>query len=459
MIQRAKTFAGRDLLFLGILSAAAFAVGLREIYNYGYIGQDFIKHRNVILSFPGSYSYAETNPPGLYLFASFVRHHVSSAHYLEAVALAFLSFNTLALWIIYWFLWRGISLPALRYSAALFVTFVPFRVIHSVVIAADAFTLPVFALVALFTLRLLGNPRSYLSWAAISVSLCAGMLCKYTFAGLLPPVALLLAIGIWRSPAKGGRLRWGAVGVMALALPAGLLAFQLRECERANGVLTNGQWPPKGTPPAMRWSDILTLQRSDLALLSAPEFAKGELFGFRSYSYPGLLHVSSVTDILGFSQPPPATLPRDWDRRTQEAITRTRSTRSQVLQEASVRWCIVYSALAVVGSLYCLCLSALSLPFRKPYLPEETVVITALAAGFYAPIFLNLHRVAFPYLLGYWLPRLVLPALVVFYGLGFVLLDLAARNLERPFPGRNLFLYVFAGYTLVACLLFVGFLT
>jgi hypothetical protein len=48
----------------------------------------------------------------------------------------------------------------------------------------------------------------------------------------------------------------------------------------------------------------------------------------------------------------------------------------------------------------------------------------------------------------------VLPSLLVFFSLGFVLLDLAQRRFERLRP----LVPAVAVYTLVACLLFVGFL-
>src|SRR5208282_3952243 len=139
-IQGASPFSRRDMLLLGLLSAAGFALGLRGIIDYGYIGQDFYTHRVLIDTFPWSYSYMRTNPPGLYWFGSLIRARVGPAHYLDAIALAFLIFNSLALWIIYGFLWRGISSPRLRFAAAAFATFVPFRVIHAIVLAADAFT-------------------------------------------------------------------------------------------------------------------------------------------------------------------------------------------------------------------------------------------------------------------------------------------------------------------------------
>src|SRR5271157_994075 len=222
--QRARLFTGWDLLFLGLLSAAGFAVGLAGISHYGYIGQDFVYNRDGVLSFSQSFSYSKTNPPGFYWFGSFIHNHVSSAHYLEAIALGYLIFNSSALWIMYGLLWKGISTWQLRYAASAFATFVPFRVIHAVVLASDAFTVPFFALAAFFTLRLFENPRSVLSWAGISLSLCAGLLCKYTFVGLLPPVALLLAIAVRRRLPRGGRMPWVGIGILALALPTGVVA-------------------------------------------------------------------------------------------------------------------------------------------------------------------------------------------------------------------------------------------
>jgi hypothetical protein len=399
-----------------------------------------------------------TNPPGLYWFGSLVRNHLTSDHYLEAIALAFLVFNSSALWILYGFLWAAIWEWPLRYAAAAFATFVPFRVIHSVVLASDALTFPVFALAALFALRLYENPRRAASWAGLSLSLCAGMFCKYTFAGLLPPAGLLLAVAVARRLAGADRLRWGAVGVLALALPAAAFLLQIRECERLKGDVATGQWLPRGAPAVMRWSDILTPQRSDLRLLSAPEYRGGKLFGFRSYSYMGLLHVSSFTDVMNIFQPPPDTVPTDWESRTEDPVPKQRSALSQALQEGTVRLCIPFSALAVAGTLACVVLGAFSLLFGRALVADATLVLTALATGFYSTILFSLHRLGDPYTPGFWLPRLVLPALLVFFCLGFVLISLVNRRLGVPKRARNAILWLVSGYTLAACLAFIGFL-
>jgi len=66
--------------------------------------------------------------------------------------------------------------------------------------------------------------------------------------------------------------------------------------------------------------------------------------------------------------------------------------------------------------------------------------------------------VADPYAAGYWLPRLVLPALLIFFGLGFVMLDILYQHLERLQTALKPLLYVFTGCTAAACLLFLSFL-
>jgi hypothetical protein len=456
--ERGKLFSGADLMFLFAVSAAGFAVGLMGIRHYGYVGQDFVWNQWYVLGFPEKWSYALTNPPGFYWFGSLIRNHVGPDHWLEANALAYLILNTLALWIVYGLLWRCLSRTQLRYAAAAFATFVPFRVIHAVVLASDGFTLPIFAVAALFTFRLLGDPRSLLSWAGLSAGLLIGMFFKYTFAGLLPPIALVLGVAIWRRLPKGGRAPWIAVGILALALPSGALLIQARESAKANSYSSNGQWLPKGSPSVMRWSDMLMPKASDLRLLSAPDYLQGMLYGFRTYSYLGLLHVSSFTDVMNCFQPPPATVSPDWYPQTLDLKIRPRTRFSQALQTLSVRWCLLFSGLALVGTLYCIVRSGRWLALQDPAVADATVVLTALAIGFYSPIFLSLHRVTHPYTGGYFLPRLVLPAVLTFFCLGFVMLDDVCGCMERVKRSPGPLLFLASAYTLVACLLFVGFL-
>jgi len=456
--QRSGLFGKRDFLFLGLLTATGLILGLRAIVHYGYMGQDFPIHQGIILSYPAGYTYALTNPPGLYWLASFILHHISATYYLELTALLFLGLNTTGLCLFFRFIWQGIATWQLRYAAAAFITFVPLRVIHSIVIAADAFTIPAFALAALLTLRLLDDPRRVFSWIGLSLCLCVALVCKYTFVGLFPPLGLILAVAIARRLPKEGRLRWAVIGLAALLVPAGVFYREMRESEKVNGATTYGHWKVKGTPSVMRWQDILTVKTSDMAIFSAPEYIKGELYEFRKYSYPALVHVSALTDCLNFFQKLPPEVSTEWGRRTQHDFVRIRTARSQAFQTWSVRLGLPYSMLALVATLFCGALALQSLFSRKPLLPNATVVITALAAGYYGVILFNLPRVGDPYTAGYWLPRLVLPALVIFYALGFVLLDFVWQRLRRPGPIARGLLLAFTVLTAVVCAVFTGFL-
>jgi hypothetical protein len=448
-----------DWIFLGILSFLGFVLGLRAIYHDGYIGQDFTTHRDLILTFPQGYSYSATNPPGLYLFGALVRSLVGDRFYLQVIAKEFLVFNTLGLWVFYAFMRKGMASRQLWYAACAFVTFVPFRVIHSLVLASDAFTLPLFGVVALFTLRLFENPRDRISWIGLSAGLLSAMFCKYTFVGLLPPIALLLAVSIARNLRWNQWLRWSAIGGLALALPAGAFLFQIHEGRSSGASVTDRHWLPKGAPSVMRWRDILFLQESDVGILSSPDLKNGELSGIRNFSYLGLLHVSSFSDIGNFFQPPVGPRGTYLETHLPNQFLRTRSALSQALQVLSVRWCLIYSILAIAGTLTCTVACIPTLTGRKQVIRNQIVVLTSLAIGYYSMIFFSLPRLADPYSQGYWLPRLILPALLVFFILGFVMVDVVCGRIGPESRAVRVLLTGFASYTYVACILFIGFLS
>jgi hypothetical protein len=232
----------------------------------------------------------------------------------------------------------------------------------------------------------------------------------------------------------------------------------MKESAKVNGYSTSGHWLAKGAPLVMRWQDLLTLQKGDAGILSAPEYFRDRVYDIRKYSYLALLHLSSFTDLLGYFQAPPPEIPLGWSGRLQFEFLRGRTALSHSLQQLSVRWTLPYSLLALAGALACGAMSLQSLLSSEPKLPDTTVVLTALATGYYLLIVLNLPRLAVPYAGGYWLPRLVLPALLVFHCLGFVLVELVGARLERWPVMPRVFRSGFAAYTLVACILFTGFL-
>jgi hypothetical protein len=450
-------FARADWVFLGIVSAFGFALGLVGIWHYGYNAQDFAVHREEIRTYPRTIYYAINYSLALGWLGSLIRARVTTAHDLEAIALVFLVLNTAALWFVYRLIWLTLSRPALRYAAAAFATFVPFRVTTAVALAADAFTLPVFAVAAFCVVRLYSDPRRPWIWACLGIVLILGVLCKFSLVSLLPPTTLLVLVAIRRRLPSGGRLPWVMAASLALAPAVIVCEFQLRESIRVHGEVDGVEWLPRDMPPVMRWSDLLLPGVADFRLLSAPDYFKGKLYMDRAFSYPGLLHVASFSDVLSNFQPPP-TISTDWDHRYQLHIVRDRSARSQVLQEISVRAGLVFSILALTGLAFASVGSMASLVTGRPLVPDAVCVLTLLAISCYGQIFLSLPQLRHPYPEGYWLPRLVIPSLLVFFLLGFFLVERAAGLLERRGRPPGPFLVAFAGYTFAACLIFCGFL-
>jgi hypothetical protein len=85
-------------------------------------------------------------------------------------------------------------------------------------------------------------------------------------------------------------------------------------------------------------------------------------------------------------------------------------------------------------------------------------VLAALGFAVYAVIFFSLTNLGDPYTPGYWLPRLVLPGLLSFLCLGFVLLDGVLSRLPRWPRLQALVPRLALAYVAVACGLFIGFL-
>lgn len=448
-----------DLPWLAAILAGAVALGLHGLLmSYGYIGQDFQFHRNLIQTYPASFSYRETNPPTLYWLGALIRNHVTATYYLETLGLVLLALNTAALWAFYRLIWEAIASRPLRFAAAALITFVPFRVIHALVISSDAFTIPVFAAAACCTLALLRNPRRTGAWIVLSAVLSLGMVMKYSLVGLLPAITFALAPALGRLRASAGIRRAAGLGLVALALPSAIFLREMHESDKVNGATTYGHWKAPGTPSIMRWEDILLLKPSDRRLFSAPEYFRDQLYEDRAYSYAGLLHITSFTDSQNFFQKVPDGVSTGLRNRAQDDPGRKRTGLSQALQAWSVRWNLPLSLLALAGTVVVLVLAVPALLFDWNAITPGAAVLAALGFGVYAPIFFSFTRLGDPYTPGYWLPRLVLPALLVFLCLGFVLLDGVQSRLGR-WPRLQVLLPRLAlAHVLVACGLFAGFL-
>jgi 4-amino-4-deoxy-L-arabinose transferase-like glycosyltransferase len=331
-------------------------------------------------------------------------------------------------------------------------------VIHAVVISADAFTIPVFAVAAWCLVRLAEGERPRLSCVTLGLVLTLGLFLKYTVVGLLPPAALVLGLTLWKRPPASGRISLALAGGLALALPAAVFLWEMDQSNQVKGVTTYGHWRVATEPVVMRWQDILLLKPSDRKLLDAPEYFRDELYGHRAYSYAGLLHTTAFTDSQNYFQEVPDGMTTGLRNRNQDDLVRQRTPLSHRLQVLSVRWTLPLSALALAGTVYCGLAFIPSLLLGRGGLNASAAILTGTALSVYAPIFLSFTRLGDPYTAGYWLPRLVLPALLVFFCLGFVLLDTGLPRLARWPRLQALLPRVVLAHVLIACGLFAGFL-
>jgi 4-amino-4-deoxy-L-arabinose transferase-like glycosyltransferase len=452
------TIGRKDAIWLGLILAGAVALGLHGILHYGYIGQDFPLHLRLIQTYPDGFSFRETNPPALYWLGALIREKVTATYHLETLGLVLLALNTAALWGFYCLIWTALASRPLRFAAAAVITFVPFRVIHAVVISSDAFTVPVFAAAACGTIALLRHPGRVGWWLTLAAVLSLGMLMKYSLVGLLPAIAFALVPALWRSRADGRLMPRSALGLAALALPSAIFLWEMRESDRVQGATTYGHWKVPGTPSIMRWEDILLLKRSDRRLLSAPEYFRDKLYDERVYSYAGLLHVTTFTDSHNYFQTVPTDISTGLDHRRQDDPGRTRTGRSQTLQTWAVHWTLPLSLLALFGSLAALAAAGPVLLLGGSAIPPGAAVLAVLGFGVYAPIFFSFTQLGDPYTPGYWLPRLVMPAVLAFLCLGYVMFDLGQARLHRWPRLQALLPRVALAHGLLACALFVGFL-
>jgi hypothetical protein len=114
------------------------------------------------------------------------------------------------------------------------------------------------------------------------------------------------------------------------------------------------------------------------------------------YSYPGLLHLGVFSDALNYSHPTD-------DKYRPEP------------QSSFARWSVRLGLFfSIPGALACLALAyrlIVSLVQRQVRVPIGTLVWVACGAVWYFPLVIQLPYIHHSYDWGYWLPRLILPAI------------------------------------------------
>lgn len=402
----------------------SFLVQGNALLHHGYMGQDYGRHSNnlrLAMQMSHWWLYAGTNPPLLYWLGSFIHHITLSDSYEAILSLIVVLLNLIALHAWFKLSQSMIQSPLLRIGALVTLTFLPFRLIHTEVLAADGLTVLPFSLVILLFVRILRsrNPRRQLALVALlAATMVFGVSTKFTMVSAVP-VALLILVYFRRNFTN--RVIWAVALVLIVAIPA---MFARTEYKHYQEIPDTDLWKPTWRRE-MYWRNLLFVKAADLHILRAPKYdetiqVNGQpaynLLINNKYSYPALLHLSMYTDVLNIFQYDPT-----------DSYIGTRSEDNQRRMALSVKSAVLLSALTVVAVvayllriLYCLWRDRDRLAHRRV---REQAVVLGFSLAFYVAIAGCLPYIENVYYFGYWLSRLVTPALLGFIFIGFVFLD------------------------------------
>ena len=417
------------ILLLGLF----VAVGLNNLSNGAFIGQDFQVHlaaTNHLITHPNEwFTFSNTSRPLIYWLAIDGQRITQNKAPFEFASLIFILLNAGALWLMHDLARRVIRSPALRIAVIAFIAFLPVTLIATVVFAGDAVATPPFVLLCWCLVRWIEapSPRDAMGYAVLGgVVLCVGHFAKFTFV-LLPFAALLLLFLFWRWQRLPPRRAWPFL-VFIVLVPTAVAGWLWQKSTHALASEPERHsfvWRGTGE---MTWKSLLGLKRSDLRIFDAPGYWDGDsddrrttlpLLVSNDYSYPALLHLGIFTDVSDFA------LNGALDNGT------PRPEPQKIFSRWSVRTGVLFSILAIVA--VALFLWRLLQSVGRSLLAPSAVsaIGGVMAFAWFVPLVLVLPFTRHAYDWGYWLPRLITPALW-FFGLElYVFLDRAIGTRTR----------------------------
>jgi len=417
---------------LWLILAAFAGAGFNHVKTNTFIGQDFAVHayatdellKNPWRWFPQDF----TNRPLIYWVgeAGHWLTHGTATYEVAAVICVLLA--TLALWFVHASTRSFIRSPWLRLSAVAFVAFLPATQVSTVVYAGDAAGPLPFALTLWCLVRCLeaGSTRAGAGYAVgAALALCLGNFARMPFV-VLPAAGLVVIVLAWRCGRISGH-RGLMLGALALVAPLVLGVWLHRRAVRE---FSYGpphhemDWHGTGE---MTWRYLLLVKPSDARIFDAPAYwvlehvEGGDQFALplcHNYSYPALFHLAVYSDVLNYAD----------DGELNNSTPRPEP------QQAFSRWAVRLGVVTTVGiilSLLSLVIRSVRALFTRRGAPSTGAATWGwMALAWYLPLVLVLPFVHQAYLSGYWLPRLVLPAL---WGFGVVLFAEADQLLaSRP---------------------------
>jgi hypothetical protein len=417
-----------ERLVVWLILSLFVCIGINNIHNLAYAGQDYGVHADFagqIHDNPGRWFHMDTTSrPLIYWVSSFgmwlFKDRGSPVFVFSSVV--FLLLNAAALGLAHATTRRFIGSPVLRVAALLLIALLPSTQIVSVVYAQDVAAQFPFALLCWSLLRVLeadSRPAAVRFAALAGFALCLGNFSKFTF--ILLPAGMLVLIGLlWRRRL----LDFHRLGVLLLATVLVPLAVSgwlvvrnqhelAKEPQRHNFTWSGSGQFTKRT--------LLGLKASDVRIFAAPGYFDFEplpgdqknmlLLQPGDYSYLALMHLAVFTDVLD-----------DANQGLYDAGTR-RPQPQKTYSRWAVRLGLIFSVPAVLVVLVFIGRALINV-FTGGRTPLPGALIWGvLGLTWYLPLAGVLYYLEGALDWGYWLPRLVMPAIWAFGLLLFNALD------------------------------------
>ena len=420
---------------LGISFLISFFAALRG----GYVGPDYDTHLKRILDSTRFFDFSMADPP-IYILLGHGIYRLIGRNNAFPITLALLqaAIGTLAMWWFFLYTERRFKSAVLHLALVFFLTFLPVRMIHSLVSGTDWMTIPVFVLVIFifdkFSAAETSTPKNA---AFLGLALGLGIWSKYSFMALLPAVFGIFLFLWWKR--AWSLKRFVTICALSLIFPTALVLHDYWQSTRVTNAIARTVWIPKrGAPgqPEMVWKDLFLVKKADLALFKAPQFFKadpgeatsGYHIGYRAahkHSYLALSHLMAFTDTQNLFQELSVT--QNVDHHLIPDY-KTRRPWKTPWNRASMSLGALWTVLALIGTPWIL-LGAIR-HLWKDKLEREDV------AAFLGVAYFLLMFIPIPFLMwtardGAWTTRLIMVPLLFFFWAAFLLLD---RTIVRKWP-------------------------
>jgi len=426
----------KSMLFIIIL--LYFALQTNALFYGHYAGQDFQRHKlqmeesadDPISALTHSARVENHGVATLYHFiGGRLLNLIGKCFYLKYLAFIQIILNIFALLLFYKLMQRIIYSQIIRMNCFCLITFLPAFVIPSLVIAADAMTNFLFIVIVWHLIWLKERSETLMSFIPIMMGLALLLFfafnIKFNLGSCIGAVFLLLTLFYLYKTFNFKR--YVLAVVVIVMIPMSIIFLQYNWYIKKQMPILNES---RTNMTHMTLRSLIFFRKTDQALLNARYFHEYRYikeYGYpfqpmlrtNYFSYPGLLHVALFTDIMNIYQPnvSPQLTGRD------HYYHQIRSAPNQKKMSLAVKTGVPFFLGLILVVPYLVLSEMFRMVFRKKSFEYPLVVLMLLSGTYYLATVINLPFISQSYSMGYWLPRLVMPALISFFILLFVGLD------------------------------------